>query len=288
MNTLDATLIIIKFITLSMVLLSAGGAVFYNIYYFELVKSQQLIKRALFITSICALILAMLYLFLDAARFSGSIAGIVDFELQKMLLLSHLGVAKLMLILGLAAIISSYRITLKSSIILATIGVSLVAFSFTLTGHTLENPYRLILAPLLMLHLFVVLFWFGALIPLYFVVKMEVSKRSGKIINDFSKKATLLVPLIFVAGIVMSVVLMNGVNFLRDSYGQILLIKIAIFSLLMLIAALNKLRLGPDLEQGKPNAARYITTAITLEIILISIVVAGTTVLTGFYSPTIS
>lgn len=271
-----------------MVLLSAGGAIFYNIYYFELIKSQQFIRKALFNASIYALILSILYQFLDAARFSGSIDGIIDFELQKMILLSHLGVAKLLLILGLLAIISSHKIGSKSSIILATIGVSLVAFSFTYTGHTSENLYRLILAPVLILHLLVVLFWFGSLFPLYFIIKMETNQTAGQIVSDYSRKATLLVPMIFIAGIILSVILMGGINFLNHTYGQILLLKIVVFSILMLIAAINKFLLGPELEMGRANAARDLQRAIIFEFILISFIVGATTALTGFFSPTMS
>ncbi|MBL4601747.1 MAG: CopD family protein [Emcibacteraceae bacterium] len=138
------------------------------------------------------------------------------------------------------------------------------------------------------LHLFVILFWFGALFPLYYVIKMEANQRAGQIVNDFSKKATLLVPLIFVAGIILSIILMDGPDFLSHPYDLILLSKIAIFSILMLIAALNKFRLGPDLELGKPNAARNLQSALVIEILLIFIIVGATTVLTGLFSPTLT
>tara|TARA_R110002096_G_scaffold362527_2_gene555661 strand:- start:7155 stop:8021 length:867 start_codon:yes stop_codon:yes gene_type:complete len=285
MSVLEFVLIFFKFITLSVALLSAGGIVFYNIFYLELVKSRQFINNALFTAIIFAIILSLIYLFLDAARFSGSIDGIIDYGLQKMILQSHLSVARLLLILGLLIIVFSHKIASANRVILTTIGVSLVVISFTYTGHTSENPFRIILAPLLIMHLFVVIFWFGALIPLYFIIKIETNQRAGLIVNDFSKKATFLVPLIFIAGIILSIILMEGINFLRDPYGQILLLKITVFSILMLIAALNKLRLGPDLELGKPNAARNLQRAIIFEILFIFVIVGATTILTGFFSP---
>ena len=288
MSVLEIAIILIKFVTLSLVLLSAGGVIFYNIYYFELIKARQFIKQTLFNWTIAAFIISVIYFSIDAARFAGSFDGIFDFELQKMILLSHLGVAKLISILGLVTVICSYKLKPNSRKIIATIGVSLIAFSFTYTGHTAENSYRLFLAPLLTLHLFVVLFWFGALVPLYLTIKFESHQLAGQIVNDFSKKATILVPLIFIAGVVMSVIIMDGMNFLSHTYGLILLLKITVFCILMLIAALNKWRLGPDLEMGKPDAARNLQRAILTEILLIVLIIAATAVLTAYFSPVTS
>ena len=278
-------MILVKFMTFLLVFISAGGTLFYSLYHFELDKAGPIIKKTLFNWTIAAFIISIIYLSIDAARFAGSIDGIFDFELQKMILLSHLGMAKLISILGLVTVICSYKLKLNSRTIIATIGVSLIAFSFTYTGHTAENSYRLFLAPLLTLHLFVVLFWFGALVPLYLTIKLEPHQRAGQIVNDFSKKATILVPLIFVAGMIMCIVIMEGVNFLSHTYGLILLFKITVFCILMLIAALNKWRLGPDLEMGQPYAARNLQRAILSEILLIVLIIAATAVLTAYFSP---
>lgn len=285
MAPLEITLVTIKFASLMLLLLSSGGVLFNSLYSDQLTATKFSIQKRLLIGSVIALFLSVVYLFLDAARFSGSLSGIFDFELQKLIMLSHLGTSKVLLVVGLIVMIWSFNFMDKGRTILSIIGISLIAFSFSYTGHTSEHALRVILAPLLMLHIIVVIFWFGSLIPLYYIVKNEPPQCAGLIVCDFSKKATYLVPLIFVAGIIMSAVLMDGINFLNHTYGQILLFKAVTFSVLMLIAALNKWRYGPELENGIENSAHKLRRAILMEILLIALIVMATVILTSFFSP---
>lgn len=288
MTLLEITVVTIKFVSLMLVLLSSGGLLFSSLYSDQLTATKFSIQQGLLIGSVVALFLSVVYLFLDAARFSGSLSGIFDFELQKLILLSRLGVSKILLIVGLIVMIWSFKFMDKGRTILSTIGISLIAFSFSFTGHTSEHGLRVILAPLLMLHMVVVIFWFGALVPLYYIVKNEPTQCAGSVVCDFSKKATCLVPLIFVAGIIMSVALMDGIHFFSHTYGMILLFKALTFCVLMLIAALNKWRYGPDLENGNENSARKLQRAILTEILLITLIVGATVVLTSYFSPVAS
>ena len=275
-----------KFLYLSLLLLSAGCVLFYSVFKEYLEDSGPSLINFMQKTCVLALVFGSVFPFVDAVKFAGSVEGIFDFEIQKMIFQSHLGVFKAMAFFGLLALtISSFKQT-KGGNTLGIIGVTAIAFSFSYTGHTAENPYRFILAPLLGLHIAIIIFWYGSLLPLYLILKTENQDVSGKIVDQYSKVAFYLVPVIFVAGIVMGTVLMGGKNFFENEYGLLLLLKIGLFSVLMLFAALNKWKLGPALMANEINASKNLQRVIMIEFLIISAIVLLTAILTGYFSPT--
>lgn len=281
----DILLTLGKFLYLSLILLSAGCVLFYTLYEDMLQDSRQVLVKFMQRVCIIALIFGSIFPFIDAVKFTGSVGGIFDFEIQKMIFQSHLGVFKAMTAFGLSALAFSSFSQSKNGNIVGLIGVIVVALSFTYTGHTAENPYRFILAPLLGLHIAIVLFWYGSLVPLYLILKAEKQNVSGQIVEQYSKLAFYLVPVIFLAGLVMGAVLMKGLNFFENEYGLLLLLKIALFSILMLVAALNKWKLGPALFSNGINASKNLQRAIMIEFLIISAIVLATAILTGYFSP---
>ena len=165
------------------------------------------------------------------------------------------------------------------------IGATLVVFSFGLMGHTAEHEHRWILVTLLVIHLLIIAFWFGALLPLYITAARESVDENALIIENFSAIATWLVPTIFVAGLAMSVLLLEDVKNLWTAYGVLLLAKVAGFSVLMGLATLNKLRFGPAIVAGHVTALRDFQRSVIAEWGLIVIVLVVTAVMTGLFSP---
>lgn len=285
MSTLDIFLSSSKFLYFTLLLLTAGGVLFSFIFGHLLKDSHQKLTDFLKTITMFSVVYVMIFQFVGGIKFLGSFEGFFDFKIQKMIFQSHLGVSKIMALMGLVSIAIALKLKQYSQLIVGMIGITLVAVSFTYTGHTAENPFRFILSPLLILHIVVVAFWFGSLIPLYIIVKYEDSIVSGGIVESYSKKATLLVPLIFIAGLIIGLVLMKGANFFDHTYGLIVLLKIVLFSALMLIAALNKWRLGPALLANVPAASRNLRIALTVEFLVVCAVVLTTAILTGYYSP---
>jgi len=167
-------------------------------------------------------------------------------------------------------------------------GALLIAGSFMLTGHTASHPERWILGPALVLHLLVLEFWFGALLPLVIVAQEETGADAARLVERFSRFATLVVPLVFVAGIGMTVGLLPDVAALGTGYGLALAGKAGAFVLLMLLASLNKWRLGPALAGGVAAARDGFRTSVLVEFVILAAVVMGTAVLTTFWSPEVT
>jgi putative copper resistance protein D len=223
---------------------------------------------------------------LEAARMTGSLAGIMDVSLQRRALLSESGLANGLRMAGMLAIIVGGARLGRRSLLPGLIGGLLVAISFAATGHTSINPLRGLLAPLLVLHLWVVAFWFGALWPLYRATGLE-STVAAVIVHRFSKLATWMVPCIAAAGFGMAAAIVPTWQALWTPYGLLLSGKLLGFSVLMGLAALNKLRLAPALAQGSPTAAREMRYSLTMEFLLITTVLAVTATMTAMYSPTV-
>jgi putative copper export protein len=164
----------------------------------------------------------------------------------------------------------------------ALLGTLLTIISFTLQGHTTTTPHRAAAAALVLLHLLVVAFWLGALWPLYMAAKKEPPAIAARVIDRFSSTATWLVPLILLAGIGLTAILLPSLDTFRHAYGQLLLVKLAGFAVLMAMASLNKWSFGPACAAG--NTAAFERTVI-VEFILITVVLTATAIMTMFYSP---
>jgi putative copper export protein len=177
------------------------------------------------------------------------------------------------------------RLSARGFTIVAVTGAVLVAVSFTLMGHTATNSRRGILAQLLLAHLLIVAFWFGALWPLCQITLRESRERVARVVAVFSLAAFWLVPLILVAGVAMAVILLPDFAALRRPYGELLIAKVALFAVLLGCAALNKWRLGPGLGSGDPQAGRNFRRVVIAEYSIMVVVLAITAVMTTFFSP---
>jgi putative copper export protein len=104
-------------------------------------------------------------------------------------------------------------------------------------------------------------------------------------INAFSAMALWIVPMLFVAGVALAALLLPDLATLRTTYGQLLIVKVAGFVLLMGLAALNKWRLGPPIATGDVRVASVFRGSLKAEYVLIAGVLSVTAVLTSLYSP---
>jgi putative copper export protein len=164
-------------------------------------------------------------------------------------------------------------------------GVVILLAAFTLVGHTSNAPLRWLLSPVLLAHLVVVAFWFGALLPLYLVSLREGAEASGSIVGQFSARAIWLVPGLLLAGLVLASLLLPDLAALRRPYGELLIVKLLAFCALMMLAAANRWRFAPALSRGDAAAGRRFRYTLAAEYALLTGVLSLTALLTTFYSP---
>lgn len=264
---------------------AAGMAIFLAMFGRRLEVCRALLQRITRLSAITAAVLLMGQYTLEAARMADDMAGIVDPSLQMMAMRSASSAVLGVRLLGLFVIAMAVGRRDYTGTTSGVIGAGIVAASFMLTGHTAANSLRWVLAPLLTVHVMIVAFWFGALIPLFVVCARETSAIAGQVTEAFSRVALRLVPGILVAGCLVGLVLVRHLAEFRTGYGLSLVAKFAGFVALMGFAALNKWHLGPAIAAGDGRTLRAFRRSLGLEYVLISAVLSITAAMTTFYSP---
>ena len=216
---------------------------------------------------------------------SGDFGGLLDASLQGLVLRSSTSEALALRLAGMGLVVVSLRMPAARGRAIGVIGALLAAIAFTLTGHTSVSAERAILAPALLAHILIGMFWFGSLVPLWLVSTRETQATAANVIESFSRTAVWVVPLLLVAGLLMTAILVPAWSTFGQPYGELLIIKLILFAGLMVLAAANKRRFGPGIAQGLPAAARRFRAAVAAEAVLIGVVLAVTACLTAFFSP---
>jgi putative copper export protein len=281
----DVVSVILRALSFVLLLQAAGAAIFVAIFGRRLASSRAAVRRLGQAAAIAAIVLVAAHYAMEAARMAGEMSGMWDPALQGMAWNSPARAALICRLLGLLLIAVGLQDAGVRGTILAAVGAVLAAGAFTLAGHTSVNAHRGTLAALLMLHVLVVAFWFGALWPLYTASLLETPSRASDLIGRFTAVATWLVPVILLAGIVMAVLLLPNVSALREPYGKLLIAKVVGFTVLMGLAAANKWRLGPALVHGPVQSGLWFRRAVAAEYVLIAAVLTITAVMTSFFSP---
>jgi putative copper resistance protein D len=267
------------------ILLAAGIAIFLSAFrsLIDAAENDWLRKTALW-SAIGALALVSLHFSFEAARMGGTVISIADSSLQRIALGSSSGTALLWKLAGLVLIGVGLFPTARTGRHISLLGAGVVLGGFTQTGHTSGGPWHPLLGSLLWIHLTILAFWFGALIPL-FRASRSGDRQAAALVEAFSRIAIWLVPCVFLAGLGLAAVLIGSIRGIFTPYGSVIVLKALIFGVLLLLAASNRWRLGPGAAGGNAAAAVGLQRSIAAEFLLISATLALTAALTTYLSP---
>ena len=282
----DIVAIGLRAISFAAVLQAVGVAMFLWLFGASLVRSASTIRSLGVSAAVVGGLLTLAHHLVQPARMTGSFSGMFDGSLQALLLTSDVGATNALRILGLVMLVLGLLKPNRLGEAVGLIGATLVVVSFGLMGHTAAHDQRWVLVTLLVVHLLIIGFWFGALLPLYLAAARETIGNSALVIENFSAIAKWLVPAIFAAGLGMSILLLESFNNLWSAYGASLLTKVVGFTVLMGLASLNKWRYGPAIVAGDVAALRGLQRSVVAEWGLIVAVLVVTAVMTGLFSPT--
>ena len=281
---IDIASVVLRALGFIALLQAAGTALFLALLGNRLVLATPAVERLGRASAWLALPLLVAWQLLLAARMGGDLASVLDPAMQRLALAGSAGVANLLRVASLLLVV----VALRPGTAWRTagfVGATLLAGSFLLTGHTTVGAHHLLLAPLLLLHLWVVAFWLGSLLPLLVVTLREPAVVTGLVASAFSRLAGWLVPCIALAGGLLAWALLPGWAALRTPYGMLLVAKACGYSLLMALAALNRWRLAPAVASGEPLAARRFSAVLVAEYLVLCGVLAATATMTGLFSP---
>jgi putative copper resistance protein D len=267
------------------VLQAAGVALFLALFGRLLAGSREPVRRLGRASALLGLAVVAGQFSLEAARMAGEFSGLWDLSLQRAALRSTSGAALGLKVAALALLSMGLTRRGELAFTVSLVGATLAIAAFLLMGHTSVHPERWLLAPLLAVHLLVVAFWLGALLPLILASVRESPDVAAKLVSAFSVIATALVPVIFVAGLGMALLLVPSWAVLWQPYGALLIVKIAGFAALMGLASLNKWRLGPAIASGEERALKALRWSVAGEYVLILAVLTATAIMTMFFSP---
>ena len=235
--------------------------------------------------AVVALIVTVIHHVLTPAYMAGSFGATFDPSLEALLLQSSSGPANIARVVGLALLALSLDRATKLNTIGAGIGAALALASFAFGGHTSIHPLWFVLAPLLLVHLTAAAFWFGALWPLYRSAGEGPPRRSGLLLDQFTRLAIRIVPLVFAAGLVMSVVFVRSFAELATAYGAMLIAKTVGFGVCMALAGVNKGRFASGVGTGDERATRSFRRTAAAEWAVIATILVATAVMTSLYAP---
>ena len=281
----DVTVVALRAASFVGLFAAAGSALFLFVFGRELGASLEPIRTVARATALTALLLGVAYYLLIPARLAGSFGATFDPALEALLSESNVGPAHAIRFVGLALLVVSLDEGTALKRAGSVAGAALALGSFALTGHTAIHEWRLVLAPLLLVHLAAAAFWFGALWPLGLVASREPAAHGGAIVARFSAIALRAVPLILLCGVAMAAIFVRSVGELLTGYGALLVVKTAAYAGLIGLAALNRRRYAPALASGDRGAHDAFKRVLRAEWAAIAGVLIVTALMTELFAP---
>lgn len=238
------------------------------------------IRRLTVIFANLGLIATVIGFSLGGAALTGDVRGMIDPEMLGLLWSTAVGSALAYRLAGLILILLGLMLG-RAGMWMSAIGAGLTLWSFTTVGH-ISSREVVWLDALLLIHLIALALWIGILTPLKRLADTGTAQETADLGHRFGSMATVFVPLLILAGLVMSYTLVGSVDaLLGTSYGQTLIVKIAVVAVLLGLGALNKLRFVPKLMTGDAQAAEYLSRSISLEWVGVVVILLTTAVLTA-------
>ena len=288
----QALAIIVKATTYSASLGAAGGVMFLA-GFCDLVSEQE--DRALrrFITrmALVAIGLSVLRIAVMNGMLSDELSGMWDVAMTQLVLKSSEGVATGLRVASLLIIAVMCRKRVHGITLWAAFSAAFVAATtFALVGHASEVVMRsglgLLPQMLLCLHLLAVAFWLGALWPLHRSTYVDDIANIAVTMERFGKLAAVVVGLLIAVGMLLLWLLLGKPEALWETaYGQLFVIKLFFVAMLLAMAAMNKLRLTPQLLDGKHAVVLKLRRSINAEIVVASLILLVTASFTTVIGP---
>ncbi|MBM7072442.1 CopD family protein [Shewanella sp. 202IG2-18] len=194
------------------------------------------------------------------------------------------GIGLALAIFAITSHIKFKSVALSNSIKLSILGLSLIvlSYTFTLFGHVSE--LGVLEKVLLMLHVLVMAWWFGALFPLKQACHEQDYEQLYSVMGKFGRQASIAVSLLLIAGLWLAFQLVGNVEELvSSSYGQTLLLKLVLVVSILGIAAKHKLKLVPQLKNNDGREA--LSKSISIEMVVAFAILSVTAGLTSVVGP---
>lgn len=170
----------------------------------------------------------------------------------------------------------------------ALVGTALVVASFLFDGHTVSEGPRWLHAATNLVHVVTAATWAGGVVMLALVIarrhRHNVATRSLQLAVRFSVVATVALVAAGIAGVVLSVVILDSPSQLWSTpWGQLLLVKVALVAIAAAGGAYNHKIIVPELERSPDDVAvaHRFRSVVTVEAVALVAVTITTALLIG-------
>ncbi len=234
--------------------------------------------------SLAGFALVLTHQVFEAARLTGDWSGLLDFDVQRGNWQRSPGVSALVGAAGLAIEFIGCWFGGAAGRAVMVLGALSVMVSFALTGHTTHPSVSPIVRFLLASHVTIVGYWIGSVVALLRLTRVATAPLVKSVSTAFSMSAVWLVPAILPIGIGIAIGLLPNLAALRSVYGLLLACKVSGFAVLLGLAAINRWRLVPALEQQPQIGIRRYRGTLHAEYLLLIGVLSVTAFMTSFFS----
>lgn len=236
--------------------------------------------RSAALLSGAAIIFAALRLAIANVQLGGSISSILDAATLSWTW-PALAPSSIALALGAALSLAAW---LSRWTTFGALSAIALATGFALTGHT-QAPESPGLVPWgAGLHVLIAAFWIAAPLTLWPHATLSDETVLGRS-NRFSRLAVALVPVLFLLGLWLAVLLAGSVSALFSSgYGQLLLLKLGAAATALALGAYNKQIVARKLREAPAEGRRALALTLTFDALLFAtalILVGAATTFTG-------
>ena len=257
------------------------GTLIYLVHFYRLLEFEQrsycfsLIKKS----SIIGSIIAFLSFLSIPGNMGGDFKSVIDTQLIELTLETISGKAALLSLLGFILIYFSCIKKSKISYILSFLGVSSILLSFVIFGHA--TKHGLVGQFLIIIHVVGLSYWIGSLLPLRKMCNFIEYEKLRLVAHLFGIYALGYVGVLIIAGLIFSYILLGDISSLiTTDYGNVLLIKMIIVSMLLSLGAMNKFKIIPYLSINQNLGLKRLKNSIQIEIFCVLLILFFTSLLT--------
>lgn len=264
--TLEAGLVFSRFLHFTCTIILFGSA-FFALYSLPFGGPSERLTRplesVLLTATLGAFLSSLAWLLFTVGNMSGTLAGAFDGEALRSVLwdtgFGHVWAARVALMLAIVATIWLGGACLRSYRLIAILAVlaAVLLASLAGVGHTQVHggTSAMVHVTVDAVHLLAAGAWLGGLLPLGMLVVLYRTKQlsSGNavlVLSRFSGMAYFAVAALVASGSINGWFLIGSLSTLiSTSYGELLLMKLGLFGLMLCLAASNRFRLVPGLTK---------------------------------------
>jgi putative copper resistance protein D len=213
------------------------------------------LRRVLLVTAILALLSALLLVPFIGSTMAGSASAALDWKTISTVLLDTsfgrvwrrrlLGASLFVLLCAVRSVQAAYRVALSALLLMSLgwVGHAAAEKGGAGFGHEINQSVHLLAGGI----------WLGGLVPLAWLVVQTLRSQSERwfvllwnALARFSRMGYVAVALVALTGIVNTILLVGSIDDLTGTpYGRVLVIKVALFLLLVAVAIINRFALVP-------------------------------------------